>query len=297
MKKAVLLVTLGGPRTSGEIPDFIKRFTGKELPPQVMRAIIERYKLIGGYSPLCEITEKQSQLLQSELGDKYICLPAFRYAFPSISDSIDMALNSEADEILFFILSPFYTSVTTGNYINVAKEYLENLKLNVNLKFIHSWYKNENFISAWCNKIREETDNKDSFYIFSAHSLPEKFLNEPYKNQIVELTETIAKNLNLKNYKLGWQSIPSMAKEKWIEPTVENIIDEVKSLGFDEIIQVPIGFTADHIETLYDIDICHKEYAEKLNLKFKRISSLNTYPLFIKALADIVKSSQGEVNG
>lgn len=297
MSKAVLLVTLGGPRTSNEIPDFIKRFTGKDLPSPVIKAIADRYELIGGYSPLCEITEKQSELLQNVLGNDYLCLPAFRYAFPSIIDSIDQAINSDVEEILFLILSPFYTSVTTGNYIKLAQEYLLKIKRETKIKFIHSWYKNENFILSWCKKIKEEAYKPDKFYIFSAHSLPEKFISEPYKNQIEELSTIIAERLNIKNYRVGWQSIPSMAKEKWIEPTVESIMDEIKKAGYDEIIQVPLGFTADHIETLYDIDICHKNYAMNLKIKFQRISSLNTYPDFIKALADIIKKSEGVGNG
>ncbi len=291
MKKAVLLVTLGGPRTSGEIPDFIKRFTGKELPAPVLRAIIDRYKLIGGYSPLCEITERQTDLLQSVLGNNYICLPAFRYASPSITDSLDMALNSEVKEILFLILSPFFASVTTGNYINLAQEYLSKIGNTKKVTYLHSWYNNEKFISAWYNRIKECCYETDDFYIFSAHSLPEKYIGEPYKSQIEDLTDKIAIRLNLKNYRLGWQSIPSMAKEKWIEPTVEAVMDEIKSQGFNRVIQIPIGFTADHIETLYDIDICHREHAEKINLKFKRVPSLNDYDQFIKALADIVTTS------
>lgn len=294
MKKiAVLLVTLGGPRTSGEIPDFIKRFTGRDLPPPALRAIIDRYKLIGGYSPLCEITEKQASLLQEKLGPNFLCLPAFRYASPFIEESIDMAINSEAKKIMFLIMSPFYTSVTSGNYIDLAKNYINHIKSDISIDYLHSWYKNQKFILAWCNKIKAETTEWDSFFIFSAHSLPERYINEPYKSQIEELVTTIAETLNIKNYKLGWQSIPSQVKEKWIEPTVESIMEEVKEQGFKNIIQIPIGFTADHIETLYDIDICHKGHSEKIGLNHKRISSLNTSLDFIDALANIINSVLG----
>ncbi len=293
-KTAVILTTLGGPRSSGEIPDFIKRFVGKELPPPVMRAIIDRYKLIGGYSPLCEITDKQAELLGKSLESSYLCIPAFRYVSPFIEESIDMAINSGAERIIFLILSPFYASVTTGNYIDTAIRYLSQLKLSLKTDFIHSWYNNEKFVNCWSEKIKEEVQDWDSFFIFSAHSLPERFIHEPYKKQIEELTERVANLLNLKNYALGWQSIPSQVKEPWIEPTVETIMDRAKAQGFSGIIQVPIGFTADHIETLYDIDICHREYAKKISLNFNRVSSLNTDERFIYALVDIINTFSGE---
>ncbi len=71
-------------------------------------------------------------------------------------------------------------------------------------------------------------------------------------------------------------------------PTVEEKIDTIASDGFASVVQVPIGFTADHIETLYDIDIIHREYALKKGLSFRRISSLNAGAAFIKALKEIV---------
>ncbi len=293
-KTAIILTTLGGPRSLGEIPDFIKRFVGKELPPPAMRAIIDRYKQIGGYSPLCGITEKQAELLSEKLSAQYVCIPAFRYVSPFIEESIDLAINSGVENIVFFILSPFYTSVTTGNYIKTANEYLSQLNHSLTVNFIHSWYNNAKFIQCWIDKIKEEVAKWDSFFIFSAHSLPQKFLNEPYKNQIEELVNQIANKLNLKNYQLGWQSIPSQVKEPWIEPTVETLMEKAKDNGFKGIIQIPIGFTADHIETLYDIDICHKEYAAKVNLNFSRISSLNTDERFIDAMADIINTYSGE---
>lgn len=292
MKKGVLLVTLGGPKTLGEVNDFLIKFIGKELPPPVMRSAIERYRLIGGGSPLNAITEQQALALNELLGEDYLCLPAFRYTHPSIEEAIDMTINSEVEKLFFFILSPYYTSVTTGNYIDQVKSYLAKLDIKLPVTYIHSWYKNPLFINSWVDKIKNEAWDKDAFYLFSAHSLPTKLITEPYKIQIEETAELIAKEASLNNYILGWQSVPGNAKEPWFSPSVEERIDEIKERGFKKIIQVPIGFTADHIETLYDIDITHKSYAIQNGLDFYRISSLNTSPLFITALKDILLNSE-----
>lgn len=292
MKKGVLLVTLGGPKTLGEVNDFLTKFIGKELPPYVVRSAIDRYRLIGGGSPLNTITEQQAMALNEQLGNDYLCLPAFRYTHPFIEEAIDMAINSEVKELYFLSLSPFYTSVTTGNYINCAKSYLEKLNTNLPVTYIHSWYKNQLFINSWVDKIKNEAWDQDAFYLFSAHSLPTKLITEPYKMQIEETTELVAKNASLDHFCLGWQSVPGNAKEPWFSPSVEERIDEIKEKGFKKIIQVPIGFTADHIETLYDIDITHKSYATQNGLDFYRISSLNTSLLFINALKDILLNSE-----
>jgi ferrochelatase len=92
----------------------------------------------------------------------------------------------------------------------------------------------------------------------------------------------------IKDYALGWQSIPNNVREPWIRPTVEERIDEIAAAGFGSLVQAPVGFTADHIETLYDIDIVHRNYAREKGLFFRRLSSLNAGDTFIRALKEIV---------
>ncbi|GAB4442472.1 MAG: ferrochelatase [bacterium] len=288
MKKVVLLVTLGGPQTLGEVNDFLVRFIGRELPPPVVRSAIERYRLIGGGSPLNKITEEQAIRLNEQLGNSYLCLPAFRYMPPFIEDAINLAINSEPAKIIFFILSPFYATVTTGNYIDRARGYIEKLGIELPVAYLHSWYNNQLFIDSWVSKINEEGFDEETFLLFSAHSLPEKYSGDPYKAQIEETVKAIANKLAITNYSLGWQSVPSNVTEPWFSPTVEERIDEITSGGFRKVIQIPVGFTADHIETLYDIDIVHKGYAERKGLEYRRVSSLNTHPKFITALKDIL---------
>jgi len=98
----------------------------------------------------------------------------------------------------------------------------------------------------------------------------------------------VATRAGIANHALGWQSIPGNVAEPWITPTVEEKIEAVAAAGFKGIIQVPIGFTADHIETLYDIDITHRQYALGKGLSFRRIPSLNAGAPFIKALKEVV---------
>ncbi|MBW6486784.1 MAG: ferrochelatase [Syntrophobacterales bacterium] len=288
MKTAVILVTLGGPRAPEEIPEFIRNFVGRELPPPALKAVIERYRLIGGFSPLACITEEQARVLEEALGGGYFCLPAFRHVRPSIESALDNAAAQGAERILFLLLSPFYTSVTTGNYIDVAKAHIARISLSTPVDFIHSWYGEPLFIESWVEQIRGGGIDERAFYLFSAHSLPLKYADEPYRRQIEETVERVAASAGIRNHALGWQSIPERQPEPWITPIVEDKIDFIAASGFKEIIQVPIGFTADHIETLFDIDITHRQYALAKGLSFRRIASLNAGAAFIRALKEVV---------
>jgi len=288
MKTGVILVTLGGPRSLEEIPEFIKHFIGRELPPPAMKALIERYRLIGGFSPLARITEEQAKALGEALGEDYHCVPAFRHARPFIEEVLESMVASGPARILVLLLSPFYTSVTTGNYIDVAKSLIEKRSLSVPVDFIHSWYNEPLFIESWVDAIHSDSFDERAFYLFSAHSLPMKFSGEPYRQQIEETVALVASRAGIRNHALGWQSIPGNAAEPWITPTVEEKIDAIAAAGFKGVIQVPIGFTADHIETLFDIDITHRQYALGKGLSFRRIPSLNAGAPFIKALKGVV---------
>jgi ferrochelatase len=288
MKTGVILVTLGGPTSREEIPEFINLFIGRELPPPAMNAVIGRYRQIGGFSPLVRITGEQAKALNESLGSQYLCVPAFRYSRPFIEDVLESTAAARPARILVLLLSPFFTSVTTGNYIDVAKRHIEKKSLPMPVAFIHSWYREPLFIESWVEAIRGDAFDDQAFYLFSAHSLPMKYSGEPYRQQIEETVALVASRAGIKNHALGWQSIPGNAKEPWITPTVEERIDGIAAAGFKRLIQVPIGFTADHIETLYDIDITHRQYASGKGLSFRRVASLNAGAPFIKALKEIV---------
>jgi ferrochelatase len=288
MTTGIIMVTLGGPRCLAEIPEFIRRFIGRELPAPAMKAVTERYELIGGFSPLTRITEEQAQRLNVMLGNDYLCLPAFRYSPPFIEDAMAGMAAAGAARILFLLLSPFYASVTTGNYITTAQTYQENNSFPIPVSFIHSWHREPLFIESWVEKIKNESFEEEACYLFSAHSLPIKYAGEPYQSQIEETVATVVARAGIVNHALGWQSIPNNAQEPWITPTVEEKIEAIAADGFTSIVQVPIGFTADHIETLYDIDVTHRQYALARGLSFRRLSSLNAGKTFIKALKEIV---------
>jgi protoporphyrin/coproporphyrin ferrochelatase len=291
-KTAVLLVNFGGPRSPEEVPAFMRGLTGGRLPQALQRRAvqqaIERYRLIGGCSPLPAMAEEHARLLAAAMGRQLTIKTAFRYSHPSIEETIDACYHDRTERILFLIMTPFYTSRTAGDYIETAEGHLNSLSYHPEVIFAHSWHREPLFIECWEKKIRQEGSLSDAFYLFSAHSLPQALVDEPYKAQIEETMETLVHNLKLSHYRLGWQSVPAHVSEPWIGPTVKAVLDEVAAEGFRTVVQVPVGFVTDHMETLYDIDLVHKQYAEVKGLIHRRIPALNTDPLLIRALEEII---------
>lgn len=295
---AVILIALGGPRNLDEVGPFMEAFMGRSAPPPVVAAVKERYQLIGGKSPLPELVKAQAEALGTELGEGYRTYEGFRYSCPTVAESFDRAIKDGARRVIALSMSPFSTEVTTGAYKSACDVLGSGETCPL---FIPSWHDNPLFLEAWQEKIfhglkrYRETLRRHAAVIFTSHSIPLRYIQagDPYRKQIEETAQSIAKRMALSRWYIAWQSKGARATEPWLEPEVETILDMIASEKKGEfVLEVPLGFTCDHLETLYDIDVVHRRHAEKLGLTFERTESLNTSPIFIKALADVVRKAQ-----
>ncbi len=290
---AVILIALGGPRNLDEVSPFMAAFMGRPAPPPVVAAVIERYKLIGGRSPLPDLVKAQAGALEKELGSGFRVYEGFRYSIPTVAESFDLAVKDGARRVIALSMSPFATEVTTGAYRSACEGLGSGETCPL---FIASWHDNPLFIKAWQEQVVRglqrfpEDRRKNAVVIFTSHSIPVRYIadGDPYKRQVEETVQLVVKDLDIRSWRIAWQSKGSRATEPWLGPEVEPTLDHIAQDGYHDVLEVPIGFTCDHMETLYDIDIVHRAHAKKLGLAFERAESLNTAPLFIKALADIV---------
>jgi ferrochelatase len=294
---AIILIALGGPRSLDEVGPFMEAFMGRPAPPPVVAAVQERYGLIGGRSPLPGLVKAQAEALGMELGPGFRVYEGFRYSMPTVAAAYDRAMQDGARRVIALSMSPFSTEVTTGAY----KSACEALGSGATCPhFIPSWHDHPLFIEAWQERIfhglkrYRESLRRHASIIFSSHSIPLRYITagDPYRKQIEEAAHTIARRMALSRWYIAWQSKGARATEPWLEPEVETILDMIAAEKKGEfVLEVPLGFTCDHLETLYDIDIVHRRHAESLGLTFERAESLNTSPLLIKALADIVRKA------
>ncbi len=290
MTTTILLVNYGGPRTLDEVPRFLRNMTGRPMARDVEEAVSARYRAIGGGSPLAAITEEQAALLSEETGGRFAIKGAFRYTNPSLEERINECYKAGVERIVFLVMSPYYTSRTTGAYVSAAEGYLAHLPYSPGIVFIHSWHNEPQFIDCWVERIRSAAPRKKAFYLFSAHSLPESLNREPYRRQVAETAKAVAERLAIQEgeYAVAWQSVPQNVDVPWMGPSVEATMDALAGKA-SSLVEVPIGFVSDHLETLYDMDVLHRERAASKGFEFSRIPSLNTYRPFILALKTILE--------
>ena len=295
-RTAIILIALGGPRSLSEVGPFMAAFMGRPAPPAAVAAVVERYKLIGGKSPLPEIIKAQADALSAELGSGYHAYEGLRYSKPTVSESFEQAVKDGARRVIALSMSPFATEVTTGAY----KSACEGLGSGETCPlFIASWHDNPLFIRAWQERVSaglgrfQPEQQKHVAVLFTSHSIPVRHIaaGDPYKRQVEETVKLVVDSLDIKLWRIAWQSKSARVTEPWLEPEVEHTLDKLAREGHKAVLEVPIGFTCDHMETLYDIDIVHRAHAKKLGMEFERAESLNTSSLFIQALADIVRKA------
>ncbi|MBI4743827.1 MAG: ferrochelatase [Actinobacteria bacterium] len=280
---------------------------------------ISHYQEIGGKSPILELTQKQADLLEKKLNNPPLNSPltkgghggikegqgglfkvyiGMRYWHPFIEEAVQKIIKDGINQIIVLPLYPQYSKATTGSSLNELKRILIKYNKNFNLKIIDNWFDNPLYLDAIVEKTKEGLEKfpldrrKNVQIIFSAHSLPKRFIEEgdPYLDQLNLTIDGIIERMPDIKWRLSFQS--KSGPVEWLEPSTDSVIRKLASEGVKEILIVPISFVSDHIETLYEIDIEYAELAKSLGVElFKRTPSLNDSESFIMALADIVKQS------
>lgn len=299
IKKAVLLLAFGAAESLDEIEPFVSNILkGRSVPPELLERTIERYKLIGGKSPLLDITMAQAEGIEQGLKNKGSDCKVYvgmRYWKPYIKDVVTQMNKDGVKVANTFIMAPFTSPVATGGYEKDVRDTLRDLDGTPKINFICDWHINPKFIDIIIDNLKEALSDfekpEDALVIFSNHSLPRDALEgDAYEMKIHQTVAEVTKRMDLA-YKVGYQS-QGMSKWVWLGPKVEEVMEEAKKAEKEGVVVVPLGFLADHVETLYDIDILFKETAEGLGLKFRRSKSINADPRFIEFLVELVHSNR-----
>jgi ferrochelatase len=321
----VLLLNLGGPDRLEDVGPFLfNLFSDPEIiriPFSCLQRPLawfistrrtkksqENYRQIGGGSPLRQITELQAQALQEqllELGQEAQIYVGMRYWHPFTEEAIakikrdafssDSALRIE--RLVILPLYPQFSISTSGSSFRLLQRlWLEDPKLDkIEYTVIPSWYKQPGYLQSMAQLIAQELDqfpNSDSVHIFfSAHGVPRSYVEEagdPYQQEIEDCTALIIQTLNRPNpHTLAYQS--RVGPVEWLQPYTEDAIKELGAQGVEDLLVVPISFVSEHIETLQEIDIEYREIAENSGIhNFRRVPAVNTNPVFIEAMAELV---------
>jgi ferrochelatase len=299
MMKALLLLAFGGPRSLDEVETFLNRlFRGRTPSSEQLERVKERYRLIGGRSPLPEITLKQAKALEESLNSKgyrFVSYVGMRYGHPLIEETLKEILRDGIREVIALPMAPFRSSASTGAYVEEVSHIRKNIGEKIEISFVVGWHLHPLFLEAIQENIEEgltqfkPEERKKVHLIFSAHSLPKSLVeNEPYVQDMEESVREVVKKLKPLPWHIALQS-RGMGPEEWLGPDVESVLTELSQHNVREVLIVPIGFVADHIEVLYDVDVLYQRKAESMGMVLKRTNSLNFSKKFIEALSKIVE--------
>lgn len=294
----LLVMAYGTPRSLDEVEAYYTDIRHGRPPTQeALDDLIDRYKAIGGISPLARITDEQMQALEDTLNEhstnkSFKAYLGLKHIDPFIEDAVAQMKEDGMEEAVSIVLAPHYSTFSVKSYNGRALEKAEEIG-GPTIHAVESWYKEPKFLQFWSEQLKRvyQWVNKDtSVVIFSAHSLPEKILtdNDPYVSQLKETSRLIAEAADVKNYEIGWQSEGNTA-DKWLGPDVQDLTRTLyEKKGYETFIYCPVGFVADHLEVLYDNDIECKIVTDDLDVHYERPPMPNTDPMFIAGLKDAI---------
>ena len=297
--KALLLLAFGGPRSLEEVEPFLTRlFRNRRPSPEQIEKVKERYQLIGGSSPLPEITSGQAKALENKLNQKGYSFKSYvgmRYGHPLIEESLREIHGEGIREVVAIPMAPFRSLASTGAYMGEVSRSQRGLENEINVLFIEGWYDHPLFVDAVRGKIREglsgftPEERERVHLIFTAHSLPKSIVDkDPYVHDMQESVKKVLEAMEPFPWHIAFQSRGG-GPEEWIGPDVESVLVELSREKVREVLIVPIGFVSDHIEILYDIDILYRNKAESLGMVLKRSPSLNDSEKFLEALIKAIE--------
>lgn len=271
----------GSPDGEAGIEPYFTHIRGGRAPsPAALEHLRERYRAIGG-SPLTAITRAQGDALSAELG-----IPVYvgmKHAPPFIADGVEQAKKARMQRLVGLPLAPHYAEMSVGGYLRAMRE-----AWSGELLFIRGFHHHPAFIAAVRVLLDEARRGFDPDVVFfTAHSLPERIEREgdPYRERLLESSRLAAAAASVGRWEFAFQSA-SATGEPWLGPPLEEVL---RKTAARRVLVCPIGFVADHLEILYDLDIEAMAIARERGVELRRTASFNTRPEFIRALGEIVR--------
>jgi ferrochelatase len=295
---AVLLMSYGtpsGPEVLESYYTHIRR--GRPPTEEQLADLRRRYDAIGGVSPLAERTRAQATGVQAALEEigpgRFRVFTAAKHAPPYLEDGVGAVAAAGHREMVALVLAPHYSALSVGEYIERVEE--TGAELGVEVRPVRGWPTEPALVELLAQRLRRAmasvgTSPEDTLVLVTAHSLPRRVLemNDPYPDQLRQTAEAVVAAAGVPRWRVAWQSA-GRTPEPWLGPDVLEELETAAGEGAAAVVVCPAGFTSDHLEVLYDLDIEARARAERLGLAFARTASLNDDPRFCALVADLAR--------
>jgi ferrochelatase len=289
MSKGVLRLAHGTPDSLDEMACYLTMVRdGREPSAELVAELQRNYAAIGGRSPLTDITRAQAAALQRVLGLDTRVFVGMRNWRPLIADALREAQEAGVTSLVALPLAPQYSELSVGKYKAAVERACPD---GIDVRFVESWHDHPGLIEAFAQSVAAAlAAGQPDAVFFTAHSLPVRVVEagDPYVAHVQATAQAIATRVRLLGFEVAYQSA-GRTPEPWLGPSLEEALRAASLRGCARVLVVPVSFVCDHTEILFDVDVQAQAVARDLGLTLVRSESLNTSPLFIEALADIVR--------
>ncbi|WP_273836147.1 ferrochelatase [Guptibacillus sedimenti] len=297
----LLVMAYGTPYKEEDIERYYTHIRrGRKPSDEQLKDLQDRYKAIGGISPLAKITEDQAKGLEAHLNKvqdeiEFKLYIGLKHIEPFVEDAVQEMHNDGIEEAVSIVLAPHFSTFSIKSYNGRAKQEAEKIGGPV-IHSVESWYDEPKFITYWAKRIKaifddmSDQEREKAVLIVSAHSLPEKIIanGDPYPDQLKETADLIVEESGVKNVAIGWQS-EGNTPDPWIGPDVQDLTRDLhEKQGFTSFVYAPVGFVADHLEVLFDNDYECKVVTDVIGANYYRPEMPNAQDEFIEILSTVV---------
>jgi ferrochelatase len=314
----VLVMAYGSASGPEDVERYYTDIRGGRPPsPEHLAALRDRYAAIGNRFPLLDITEGQAAGLEAELnaGDEgsFRSYIGMKHSPPFITEAVERMRTDGIDRAIGIVMAPHWSGMSVETYIERVERAIAE-RGGPRFTFVRSYHDHRLFVDLLVGRVRDaiaslsEDTREKAAAVFSAHSLPVRSTDDGgvrcrdcdcnpscrYRDGLQETAELVARSLGLASFAIGWQSA-GRTTDPWWGPPIEDVIRDLAERGHPAVVVCSAGFTADHLEILYDLDIEAKAVAEDAGMEFIRTEMPNADPSFVRALAAIVREHLGVV--
>jgi ferrochelatase len=295
---AVIVIGFGGPEKIEDIRPFLNNVTQGRVPAERLESVARHYELFGGKSPVNEVTLRQAMALKATLKNLGMPLAVYvgmRNWHPLLVDTVRQMSHDGINRAVGLIMSVFQSKSSWDQYQTDVADAIAKAGVNLSVEYTEPLFELHGFIQAASNRVMQcleqlpAPDRQAAHILFTAHSLPYSDPKvELYARQVDRSAKLVAGKLDHANWKLAYQSRSGRPQDPWLEPDVNDVLQELGARGVKHVVVVPIGFVSDNIEVLYDLDIEAMDTARQAGINLLRAKTVCDDQLFVNGLADLV---------
>ena len=300
---SLLLLSFGGPENSDDVMPFLRNVTaGRGVPDERLAVVAEQYELFGGKSPINELNQQLLCALDEELASRGHEMATFwgnRNWHPFVTDTIADLKSLGHTSTVCLVTSAFSSYSGCRQYHEDLDRARNEVPGAPNIERVRVYWDHPDFLGTAAELLAESRDaaglSSETPVLHSAHSLPLSMAaNCDYQQQLNEAASIVNELAGMRGpYEVVFQSRSGPPSVPWLTPDIDQRIHELAEQGTQELLVHPLGFVADHMEVLFDLDTQSAAAAKEAGVKMVRTPTVGTHPRFVSMLVDLVEEAAG----